>query len=87
MVNVNRMVMPSSYVDMDSDEIEYNGGFNMWKAVEWVGAAAAIAGGVALVCGAGAGAIPLIGGMGMFLVAGKVTRDLSWSESENDPVP
>lgn len=29
--------MPSNYVNMDSDEIEYDGGFNMWRAVEWVG--------------------------------------------------
>ena len=50
MVEVNKMVMPSNYVDMDSDEIEYDGGFNVWKAVEYVGAAVAFAGAVATVC-------------------------------------
>ena len=86
MVNDNKMVMPSNYVDMDSDEMEYDGGFNIGRAVEWVGAAVAFASGVALMCkGVGVGGAPLIIGMGMFLVGGKVSGDLSWSESENDP--
>lgn len=84
-MSTDRLKMPSGYTDMSATEMEYDGGFNIGRAVEWVGAAVAFAGGVALMCkGVGVGGAPLIIGMGMFLVGGKVTGDLSWSESEND---
>ena len=45
--NVYQMKMPSSYVDMDSPEIEYDGGFNWTKALyitAAIGAAIAVSG-------------------------------------------
>ena len=84
-MSADGLKMPSSYVDMSATEIEYDGGFNIGRAVEWVGATIAVAGGVALMCrGVSVGGAPLVGGMVMFLVGGKVSGDLSWSESEND---
>ena len=60
--NVNQMIMPSSYVDMDSDEIEYDGGFDWSKALfitAAVGAAIAVGGfGVGGVAAFWGGSIP-----------------------------
>lgn len=51
--NVDQMIMPSSYVDMNSDEIEYDGGFDWSKALYITAAVgAAIA-----VCGFGVGGV------------------------------
>lgn len=38
--NANVMRMPTNYVDMNADEIEYDGGWKWWKVAAAIGVAA-----------------------------------------------
>ena len=75
----NEMKMPSNYVDMSESEMEYSGGFNWKKTLEYAALVGVIAGfGTGLSAGLFSGtAKQIVAGIGVTMIVGGLASGLA----------